>query len=130
MIELNMYAAWIGMLLGGIMGAIQGLFFHEEGWLGGYNSWKRRMTRLGHISLFGIAFINFGFIITVKVFEIEQEVSVPSILFIIGAIGMPLVCYLSAFKKGFRHIFFIPALSIIGGIISVLLIMCDLYEIN
>lgn len=123
MTEINLYAAWIGMLLGGIFGAIQGLFFHKEEWLGGYGSWIRRMTRLGHISFFGIAFINMAFVGTAKVLDIEQEVSVPSALFIIGAIGMPLICYLSAFKKVIRHLFFIPALSIIVGIMSLVWIM-------
>lgn len=123
MIEINLFAAWIGMLLGGIMGAVQGLFFHNEEWLGGYGTWKRRMMRLGHISFFGIAFINISFAVTANIMGIEQEVSIPSVLFIIGAIGMPLICYLSAFKKGFRHLFFIPALSIIGGVVSLLWIM-------
>jgi len=123
MIEINLYAAWIGMLLGGIMGAIQGLFFHQEEWLGGYGSWIRRMMRLGHISFFGIAFINIAFAVTANILGFEQDIYIPSILFIIGAVGMPLICYLSAFKKGFRHLFFIPALSIIGGIVSLLWIM-------
>lgn len=123
MIEINIYAAWIGMLLGGIMGAIQGLFFHQEEWLGGYGSWIRRMMRLGHISFFGIAFINIAFALTANVLGFEQDIYIPSILFIIGAVGMPLICYLSAFKKAFRHLFFIPALSIIGGIVSLLWIM-------
>jgi len=123
MVEVNLYAAWIGMLFGGIMGAIQGLFFHKEQWLGGYGSWNRRMTRLGHISLFGIAFINIAFVFTVNVLEITQDVSIPSTLFIIGTIGMPLICYFSALKKEVRHLFFIPALSIIAGIISLVWIL-------
>ncbi|RXQ95831.1 hypothetical protein EO244_05855 [Ancylomarina salipaludis] len=123
MTEINLYAAWIGMLLGGILGAVQGLFFHKEEWLGGYGSWQRRMMRLGHISFFGIAFINIAFTFTAKSLNIEQEVPLPSALFLIGAIGMPLICYLSAFKKPIRHLFFIPALSIIGGIMSLLWII-------
>lgn len=123
MSEINLYAAWIGMLLGGILGAVQGLFFHKEEWLGGYGSWQRRMMRLGHISFFGIAFINIAFAFTAKSLNIEQEVALPSALFMIGAIGMPLICYLSAFKKIIRHLFFIPALSIIGGVISLIWIM-------
>ncbi|MBI5094463.1 MAG: hypothetical protein HZB26_18755 [Candidatus Hydrogenedentes bacterium] len=34
-------------------------------------------------------------------------------LLILGAITMPLVCYLSAFIKPFRHLFFIPVTSLI-----------------
>lgn len=112
---LNLYAAWIGILLGAIMGAVQGMFFHKESWLGGYGTWARRMTRLGHISFFGIAFINLAFYLTVKSMDFASEMTIPSILFIIGAIGMPLICYLSAFIKGFRHLFFIPTLSVIIG---------------
>lgn len=123
MTEINLYAAWIGMLLGGVFGAAQGLFFHKETWLGGYGSWERRMTRLGHISFFGIAFINISFVGTVNNLGIEQYVAVPSLLFIIGAVGMPLICYLSAFRKMFRNFFFIPALSIIVGIVSLFWIM-------
>ena len=57
MIELNLWAAWIGIALGLASGTIQGLFFAREDWLGGYGSWPRRMLRLGHISFFGIAFL-------------------------------------------------------------------------
>ena len=31
---------------------------------------------------------------------------------------MPLVCYLSAWRKPFRHLFFIPAGSVILGVAS------------
>lgn len=118
--EINLLAAWIGMLLGALFGAVQGIFFHKEEWMGGYGSWKRRMTRLGHISFFGIAFINIAFVVTVYVAEIENQAAIPSVLFIIGAIGMPLICYLSAIIKNFRHLFFIPALSVIVGVVYLL----------
>lgn len=61
MIELNVWAAWIGIALGLLSGTIQGLFFASEDWLGGYASWPRRMLRLGHISFFGIAFLNLAY---------------------------------------------------------------------
>src|SRR5206468_12363049 len=53
--QLNLLAAWSGILLGFISGLVFGLFFHREGWLGGYSSFKRRLYRLGHISFFGLA---------------------------------------------------------------------------
>ena len=74
---LNLYAAWIGILLGAIMGAVQGMFFHKESWLGGYGTWARRMTRLGHISFFGIAFINLAFYLTVKSMDFASEMTIP-----------------------------------------------------
>ena len=120
--KINLYAAWIGIFLGTLAGAVQGTFFHEEKWLGGYGSWRRRMTRLGHISFFGIAFINLIFVFTVFYLDIKGTILIlPSLLFIIGAITMPLICYLSAFKKFFRHLFFIPVLSVLTGTIIFIL---------
>ncbi len=113
---LNIYTAWIGFFLGCVAGATSGLFFHDEDWLGGYTSWRRRMTRLAHISFFGIAFINLSFAFTARVLKIEDDLVLSSYLFIIGAITMPLVCYLSAARKAFRHLFFIPALAVTLGV--------------
>jgi hypothetical protein len=78
------------------------------------------MLRLGHISFFGIAFINIAFALSAQTLGVEKEVYLPSILFLIGAAGMPLVCYLSAIKDTFRHLFFIPTLSVIVGIAAFL----------
>jgi hypothetical protein len=114
---INIYAAWIGFLLGCAAGAISGLFFHREDWLGGYASWPRRMIRLGHIAFFGIGFLNLGFGLTSQMLGINSGLTIPSWLFIVGAVTMPVVCYMSAWKPYFRHIFFIPALSVTAAII-------------
>ena len=106
---INLYAAWIGFLLGALAGATSGLFFDREDWLGGYADWRRRMVRLGHISFFGIGLLNLGFYLTVEAVGIQEGIRIPAILLMVGAIAMPLVCYLSAHRKGFRHLFFIPA---------------------
>lgn len=111
----NLYAAWIGILLGFIAGAIQGMFFHREDWLGGYSAWPRRMLRLGHISFFGIAFVNLAYALSVRFFELHAASAWPSRLFLVGAVTMPLVCYLSAYKKGFRHLFAVPVASLLAG---------------
>jgi len=113
---INLQAGWIGILLGCIAGAIPGLFFHEPGWLGGYSSWQRRMIRLGHIAFFGIGFINLAFALTAKAFGLQAGLASISILLITGAAAMPSVCYLSAWKPAFRHLFFIPATSVSAGI--------------
>jgi len=111
--SINLTADWIGILLGFISGCILGLFFHREEWLGGYGSWPRRLARLGHISFFGLAAVNFLFAVTVRVFEVHGNVALPSYLFVLAAITMPLVCYLAAFYKPLRHLFFIPVLCLI-----------------
>ena len=113
---INIQAAWVGLLLGCITGAITGLFFHNSDWLGGYASWQRRMIRLGHISFFGIGFINLSFALTVRTLGLEAGLQSTSILLILGAVTMPAICYLSAWKSIFRQLFFIPAMSVTVGI--------------
>jgi uncharacterized membrane protein YagU involved in acid resistance len=114
--HLNLVAAWIGFLAGVISGIVPGLLFHGEEWMGGYGSWRRRLTRLGHISFFGIGFLNLAFALTARSLRLESGLAQASVLFITGAVSMPLLCYLSAWKKPFRHLFFIPVLSLAGAI--------------
>jgi len=118
---LNIIAAWVGMLLGCIAGAVQGLFFHKQDWLGGYGSWRRRITRLGHISFFGLGFINLAFALTVKTLDIEGGTEISSYLLVLGLITMPLFCYFSALREIFRQLFFIPTASVLIAIILLLL---------
>ena len=113
---LNLQAAWIGVLLGCVAGAVPGLFFHKEDWQGGYSSWQRRMIRLAHIAFFGIGFINLAFFLTAKALGLDAGLEAASFLLILGAVAMPLVCYLSAWKMFFRHLFIIPATSVTLGI--------------
>jgi len=109
---INIYAAWLGILLGIVAGAISGLFFHGEHWLGGYGSWTRRMIRLAHISFFGLGLLNLGLALTARAVGISDSIGIASWLLVIGAMTMPPVCYLAAFIKPFRHLFFIPVLSV------------------
>jgi len=121
-VTINLYAGWIGLFLGSLSGIITGLFFHDEKWMGGYASWPRRMIRLGHISLFGLGLINLVFGLTVRALAIAPELAawsrtgVSSVLLIVGAVTMPLVCYGSAWRKGLRHLFALPALAVTFGI--------------
>ena len=107
---ININAAWIGFLLGCISGAVPGLFFHGQNWLGGYASWRRRLMRLGHISFFGIGFLNLGMGLTGLALGVTSAPA--SMLMLVGAVAMPLVCYASAFRPVCRHLFFIPAGSV------------------
>lgn len=112
----NVLAAWIGILLGLASGGLQGLFFHKEKWMGGYGSWERRMLRLGHISFFGIALLNISFAFTVSYIVDPLYIQLPSYFLIIGAVSMPIGCYLAAFRKVFRHFFYLPVASLLVGI--------------
>lgn len=112
---LNLHAAWIGFLLGALAGAVPGLFFHRSDWLGGYASWQRRMIRLAHIAFFGLGFLNLAFAMTVRALDLDSGLRATSVLLVLGAATMPAVCYLSAWRKAFRHLFFIPVASITLG---------------
>jgi len=115
-VALNLWAAWIGILLGFISGAAAGMGFHRENWLGGYGSWRRRMIRLGHISFFGLAFVNLAYALTVRTMDLSEINPATPLLLIIGAIAMPTVCFLAAWRQPFRHLFLIPVTALILGV--------------
>ena len=117
---MNLYAAWIGLLLGCVAGAVPGLFFHKPEWLGGYGSWARRLVRLAHISFFGLGFINLAAALTAVALGLKGGLAAASGLLLAGAVLMPLVCYLSAWRAGFRHLFFLPASSVTLGVAAFL----------
>jgi hypothetical protein len=93
-----------------------GMFFHREGWLGGYGSFKRRMYRLGHISFFGLGFVNFIFALTLKNFPIAAPIAgIASWAFIVGALTMPVCCVVMAHFPKAHMIFAVPVVSLILG---------------
>jgi hypothetical protein len=72
------------------------------------------MLRLGHISFFGLGFINLAYALTMKSLGISGPRSASALL-LLGAAAMPSVCFLSAAREGFRRLFFIPVLSLIAA---------------
>ena len=120
--SLHIFMGWIAILLGATSGAIMGLFFYREDWAGGYGAFRRRMLRLGHISFFGIGILNFLFALTLSIITIPDfYVRSASAGVLIAVITMPLNCFLTAWKKHFRHLFPIPVLAVITGIVPLLL---------
>jgi hypothetical protein len=115
--SINLLTAWLGFLLGCLAGAIVGLFFHQPDWCGGYSSWRRRMIRLAHIAFFGIGFLNLSYALTVGLLGPWAASRTVSWLLILGAVAMPAVCYLAAWRTPFRHLFFIPAGAVTTAII-------------
>jgi hypothetical protein len=121
LIHLMLQAAWGGMALGIVSGAVIGLFFHREDWMGGYGSFRRRLARLGHISFFGLAFVNLGFAFTLQAVEVgAPHAVIAGWGFLLGAATMPTVCFLSAWRKPFRHLFFVPVLGVLTGVVCTL----------
>lgn len=114
-------AGWAGMLLGAVSGAVIGLFFAREDWMGGYQSWRRRLTRLGHISFFGLGFVNLFFAFTHHTLRLDPSWALAAAwAFAIGAATMPTVCFLSAWRQPLRHLFFIPVSGVTLGVIATL----------
>lgn len=112
---------WIGMLLGVVSGAVIGLFFTREDWMGGYGSHRRRLARLGHISFFGLAFVNAIFAFTHHLTPLREPFATVAFwAFATGAATMPTVCFLCAWKKPWRHLFFLPVGGVATGILCVL----------
>ena len=116
---MNLLAGWISILLGFLAGAVPGLFFWREDWLGGYGSWRRRMVRLAHIACFGLGFINVLFALTVAQLGLPAGAGllrVAALLLVAGNIAMPTVCYLAAWRQPFRHLFPVPVACLVVGV--------------
>ncbi len=116
---LNWHFGWWLILSAFGSGAIIGLFFHKEEFLGGYSSFRRRLLRLGHISQAALGMMNVLFSISTPAGN-SFDSQVASWGFIVGGIAMPTVCFLSAWKKDFRHLFFIPVVALMIGVIQTL----------
>ena len=114
--HLNLVAAWLGLLLAFGSGSILGLGFHREAWLGGYGSLQRRLYRLGHISFFGLAAVNFMFFVTARLGGLKGHgTDAASISLLVGAVSMPACCFLMAHFPRVRMLFAVPVLSLICG---------------
>ncbi|MEX2317260.1 MAG: hypothetical protein WD669_08915 [Pirellulales bacterium] len=121
MAEVNLWFGWFWITIGLISGAVVGLFFHDPDWLGGYIAWPRRMVRLGHIAFLGTGLLNLGFAGTIAMLGDLAPRPMTDWLFLIGAVTMPTVCFLSAWRESFRYLFVIPVGSLIGGAASLIL---------
>lgn len=121
MLHVNLHFGWCWILTGLIVGALLGLGFHRDAWLGGYASWRRRMLRLGHIAFVGTGLLNLGLALSAAHVPVDAwpaRWAGWSLLF--GAVTMPTVCLLAAWRKPLRHLFFFPVLGLIGGVVMFL----------
>ena len=112
----NLVLAWLWIMAGFISGFLLGLGFHDEKWLGGYASHKRRLYRLGHISFFGLALMNLMFYFTAHGSNSGSFVmTLASWGFILGAISMPICCLVMAHRPKLRAIFLVPVVNLVGA---------------
>jgi len=123
--KINLFAAWVGILLGFLSGFALGAFFHRENWLGGYGSLKRRLYRLAHISFFGLGAVNLLFYFTAQTVPGSQMLLLASNAFIMGAITMPICCVLMAHYPNTRMLFALPVFSLLAGGALTLAAICS-----
>lgn len=105
--DLNVISGWIGILIGVLSGALIGLRFGHEQWLGGYASWSRRMVRLGHIAFIGVGLLNLAYAITVGPLHWRGTPAMSISLASANAL-MPAICFLSAWKRSLVPLFCVP----------------------
>jgi hypothetical protein len=78
--------------------------------------------RLGHISFFGLGFLNLLFALSADKLNLAPPyLPMASTALVVGAVTMPICCFLSAWRKPFRHLFPIPVTAVLVGIVSLLM---------
>jgi hypothetical protein len=117
---MNWYFGWGSILVAFVTGAMLGVFFYSEDFLGGYASFRRRILRLGHISLAALGMINILYSQTPLAADPSWRATIASIGFVVGGVSMPAVCFLSAWRVGMRRLFFIPVVALIVAVVQVL----------
>ena len=114
MVALNAAFGWAWITLGFLSGMLMGLRFYREDWLGGYDSWRRRLVRLGHIATVALGALNVLFALTARHIPFAKwELQTVSIAFVVGGVTMPIVCGLAAWRQHLRHLFIIPVASLL-----------------
>jgi len=117
---MNWYFGWGSILAAFITGAMLGTRFYPDDFLGGYASFRRRILRLGHISLAALGMINILFSQTSLAADPSLRLTIASVGFVVGGVTMPAVCFLSAWRVGMRRLFFIPVIALIVAAVQIL----------
>ncbi len=123
----NEIFGWLWISLGLASGAVLGLFFHRADWLGGYDSYRRRLVRLGHISFFGLGILNVLYSLTAyRLSDKGLDLRLTSWSMIVGGIAMPLCCGLTAWRAALKPIFIVPVASLLIGAVGLTLALLGL----
>lgn len=108
--EVHRFVGW-GMIAAGFAaGAVIGLGFHHEEFLGGYGSFRRRLLRLGHVALIALGLLNVVFGLAVsQVADGKWGIyQAASLCWLAGGLAMPSICFLTAWRPEFRRAFVAP----------------------
>ena len=116
---MNWQAGWWLILAAFATGAVIGLFFHKSEFLGGYDALPRRMVRLGHIALAALGMLNILYGLSPLPVAGSLRAEWAGICLLAGAIAMPAVCFLTAWRTNFRHLFALPVGLLVVGVLLV-----------
>ncbi|MEO6435300.1 MAG: hypothetical protein ABIP55_06010 [Tepidisphaeraceae bacterium] len=117
----NWWLGWAMVLAAIFTGALIGMGFHRDDFLGGYTSFRRRLWRLGHIALAALGMMNVLFALGPWPSPGSGLARAASICFIAGGVLMPTVCLLAGWRESFRHLFFLPVVSLILAVVLTLI---------
>lgn len=106
---------WFLISTGFVTGAVFGLLAQDERWLGGYASRSRRLARLGHIALIALGALIVGWPCTTAAQSNSIAVAIVSGCFLIGALTMGPVCFVTAWRWSCRVLFIVPSTALIIG---------------
>jgi hypothetical protein len=104
---------WSLVLLGFSSGALLGLGFHREAFLGGYGSFRRRLVRLGHVACVMLGILQMLVALSPAAASTGPLAGACAAAWIAGALAMPLVCFLAAWRPGMRRWFPLPVACLI-----------------
>jgi hypothetical protein len=116
----NWYFGWCLLLSGLVTGAWVGLFFHRDDFLGGYASFRRRLFRLGHISQAVLGMLNVLYSLSAAKVSPPGPDRAASLCFIVVGVSMPLVCFLTGWRQGFRRLFPVPVVALLLAVLFTL----------
>lgn len=120
-VGLHLIIGWASMIGGAVSGAAIGLFFHLDAWMGGYGSFRRRMVRLGHIAMFGLGILNVLLALSLAARPVPAAyVPFASTGFLVALVAMPICCFLTAWRPAFRHLFPVPVVALLIGLVALL----------
>jgi len=114
----NWTLGWSLVIAGFISGAALGLGFQRADFLGGYQSFPRRLLRLGHVACIALGGVNLLWSLA----PLESEwIGLGGLGWAVGGVLMPTLCALTAWRPGFHRLFFLPVLSVtLGALIGLL----------
>jgi hypothetical protein len=118
---LNWTGGWTLVLLAFLSGAVLGLGWHRDDFLGGYASFRRRVVRLGHIAFAALGMLNIIFSIVALPPPGTTAARVAATCLLAGGITMPLTCFMVGWRPAWRHAFALPVTLLVVAVVSILL---------